>query len=384
MQKVHSKKSATCKELADVNDMMLKINSIQLKKQSSMALINKLKDKSGKTCGFTKKEGKPLSDLNVIAHHSCQEKIKSSLSFHIDNLKKYLSHQDVLTEVDDIFRIQIQEFINQKIEDELEYSCIGMRLNKIIRYIEQNTDKCNFFCIEYEEYVFNCLELIYHIQSIFGESKYQTKIQQIQVKFNEATQNIIKRKDRPFMALDLDEALIHSESLSSSNGITYPFDIEIKELDVGIWIRPYLYSFLKFCQSQFDLYLFSAGSQDYTDTILRKLQLEDYFLFKLDRSYCINVGGIFVKDLSIFSEYSDGLLVDNNLLSFSMSLDQGFLISPFIFDKSDEELKDAEEFLHDKLEESRREDILLKELNEDHFMLQRLFNKFPVISDEIE
>lgn len=383
MQKVDSKKSATCKELADVNDMMKKINSIKLKKQSSMALINKLKErKSGKSCSYSMTQRKPFSDLNVLAR-ACQEHIKSSIIiYQVDILKKYLNVNSEVIEVDDVLASQIKDFINFKLEDEFEYICNGMRLSKIVRLMEKEFDRCNIIFIEYEEYVFNCLQLIYNIHPIFNESIYQNSILQIQRNFYQATKSIIKTTDRPFLALDLDETLIHSESLDSPYNYSHQCDLIIKELNIGVWVRPYIYSFLEFCQSNFDLYLFSAGSHEYTNAILRTLQLEKYFLFKLDRSYCIKVGGIFVKDLSIFSEYNDGLLVDNNLFSFSLNLDQGFLVSPFIYNKSDEELKDAEEFLREKLEESQREEILLKELNEDHFMFQKLFNKFPVNTDD--
>lgn len=383
MQKELSKKSSTCKELTDVKSLMKKINSIKLRKQSSIAIIKKMKEQSlANTCIHLYVPSKPFSDQNVINNCSHEHR-KQSFGTLVECLKKYHELHPTTYGDEDIISNHIKGLAKLSIEDDFEYNSMVMKLSNVITFIEQNIDKCNYLTLEYEEYVLKCLELIKGIQYLLNEIEYKERLVQVKELFQEETKHICKNTNRPFMALDLDEAIIHSEILSNYNSKLPPFDIEIKELGLGVWIRPNMVSFLKFCQANFDLYLFSAGNKEYTDSVLKVLGIDIYFLCKLDRRFCIRVGDIYVKDLSIFSEYIDGLIIDNNLLSFCMNLNQGFLISPFYSNTFDEELKDAEDFLAELIEESKSEGVLIKELNEDHFMLQKLFCKFVMCEQEI-
>lgn len=377
MQKEISRKASTCKELADVNSLMQKINLIKQRKQSSIAIIKRIKEQSlAKTCLHLRIPSKPFSDQDVVSNCIEEDHSKQSFGTLVEGLKKYIEQNPTINGEEDILAIHINWLVNMPIEDDFEYNSMVIKLSNVFRILEENLDNCNYLVMEYEPYVIRCLELIKGIQCIFYESEYKVRLAQVSTLFKEETKNINKQTNRPFIALDLDEALIHSESMSSYDPKTPQCDLEINELGLRIWMRPHLVSFLNFCKSCFDLYLFSAGNKMYTDTVLKQLGLDDYFLYKLDRRYCIKLCNLYIKDLTIFSEYCDGLLVDNNLLSFCMNLDQGFLISPFYYSSLDEELIDAEDFLKELLAECNSENQLIKVLNEDHFMLKKLFCKF--------
>lgn len=381
MQKKFSKRASTCKELVDVNSMLQKINSIRLKKQSSMELIQQMSNKElSKANSDYQCPTKPYSDKDVNSN----EFRKSSIALHAESLRKLLEqHQKIsdftsASEGEDIFLTQVKALLDFPDEDDFEYSLALIKLGRLALVLKESSEQCNYFVLEYSQYVLKCLELIKNIDFIFQEFAYLNRLSIIKKNFKEKMQNKhIVASDRPFIALDLDEALIHSESLLTKKSDSPDYDLEIEELGIGIWKRPYLISFLEFCHMNFDLYLYTAGTKEYIDCVLKKLGIEKFFMLKLDRRFCIKIGNIFVKDLSIFTDYyNDGLLIDNNLLSFSKNLDRGFLISPFISNSADEELKDAEEFLSEMHEESQSEGLTMKELNENHFMLQMLYSKY--------
>lgn len=381
MQKKFSKRASTCKELVDVNSMLRKINSIKLKNQSSMEIIQLMNNQESCLALIDiQNQVKPKSDKDVFLNVNHEFK-NSLITSHAECLRKYLEkHQKAieLSEEEDIFITQVQTSMENSAEDDFEYNMKLIRLSRLTVFLKESYDQCNYFTLEYSQYVLKCLDLIKNIECIFKETAYQARLNFIQKLLKEEL--LLKHTKisvRPFIALDLDEAIIHTENLSCKKPDSPDYDLEIKELDIGIWKRPYLYSFLEFCHINFDLYLFTAGTKGYIESVVKSLGIEKFFLFILDRRFCIKAGNIFVKDLSIFAEYyDDGILIDNNLLSFSVNLDRGFLISPFISNSSDEELKDAEEFLSEMLEESLQEGRSLKELNENHFMLQKIYSKY--------
>lgn len=164
----------------------------------------------------------------------------------------------------------------------------------------------------------------------------------INLKFKVSDSN--SRINKPLLVLDLDETLIHSE---------YPIDLKkdydftIKKYNLGIFIQNSLYDFLDKAKEKFNLILYSSGEKAYVKEVVRRLEIQKYFLFVLSREYCINVNNcIFIKDLSIFDCFSKAdyslnqhkestnsslpvYMIDNNIFSVSPSLESLIVINSF-------------------------------------------------------
>ena len=156
------------------------------------------------------------------------------------------------------------------------------------------------------------------------------------------------------LCFDLDETLIFTKPLNecSSNNLNYDFSIKSNKDDeneiVG-WVRPGTVELLSFCKlAGFTLCIYSAAEKNYVYDVLSELDLSQYFSFIFCRDYCINVLNneeiIYIKPLSIF-EKNDVLIIDNNLMSFSLNLKNGILVSSFVGVKIDQELFDLIEYI---------------------------------------
>jgi len=197
---------------------------------------------------------------------------------------------------------------------------------------------------------------------------------------------------KPYLIFDLDETLIHSELIQekpkSFYDKTFKSNLDNEEdniVDIGIMIRPGSYEFLNWIKQYFRLGLMTAAEITYAHKILECCEMEKYFDFVIDISYCIPLKDFYIKDMSIFNsnyEKLQALIIDNNIFSFSNSLPQGILISSFYYDKQDTEFEEMKNYFKENILNS--DDICenMININNNYFMYQQLMVNLNINSDE--
>ena len=126
------------------------------------------------------------------------------------------------------------------------------------------------------------------------------------------------------LVLDLDETLVHY--------------IE-EENSAYVQVRPYADYFLKELSPFFEIVLFTAAEEDYTDIVLKELNKNNYITHILCRKYTELNNGYYIKDLSkLGRDLSKVVIVDNNKDNFSLQPENGLFISSYFGEQNDNEL----------------------------------------------
>ena len=218
----------------------------------------------------------------------------------------------------------------------------------------------------YEEYLIQNLKVINRMQFLFNEDIYDKLFKSAMISFHK---DYKLNYNETYLILDLDETLIHSELFLGTKNYDKiaEFQTEDQIEKVGVFIRPYAYEFLDWVSQHFRLILFTAAEYKYAKEILRVCEFEKYFELVLDRNYTIEIKNFNIKDLSIFNmnEKLNCLILDNNIFSFAASLEQGILISSFIDDKGDMELKDVQDYLEEYII-GKKDDMI--QINNEYYM----------------
>ena len=111
---------------------------------------------------------------------------------------------------------------------------------------------------------------------------------------------------------------------------------------MNVKVRKHLEEALTYLASMYEICVFTAGEQDYADTILDFIDPDKIIIkHRLYRHHCVMPEkGVYVKDLSIIKDRSLGemLIVDNSIISFAFNLNNGVPIKGFFGEKNDEEL----------------------------------------------
>lgn len=276
---------------------------------------------------------------------------------------------------------------------------------KDIAYISKISTKeysnlSNYLCdLNFSSNTIKELEFIKTIKNLLYNKEYINKL------YNVMESNIFNNmdKDKPWLVLDLDETLIHTFNLDDINNSKKSFRYlkkpkykDVKN-NLGIYIRPYLIQFLNWAINIFNICLFTASDKTYANSILEIIDIKKYFKLVLTREHCININNkYYIKDLSLFPNIENVIIVDNLCISFSKNLSNGIHIESFINDNNDEELKDLISYLenilllsefnylvnnNNKLININKEIIekennyyTLKELNESCMLLNTKFN----------
>lgn len=120
---------------------------------------------------------------------------------------------------------------------------------------------------------------------------------------------------------------------------------------LNVKVRQHLEEVLQYLATLFEICVFTAGEQDYADTILDYIDAEKTVIkHRLYRHHCVNPApGVYVKDLRIIKDrdLKDVVLVDNSIVSFAFNLSNGVPISAFTGSKNDEELLYMVSFLEE-------------------------------------
>ena len=160
-------------------------------------------------------------------------------------------------------------------------------------------------------------------------------------------------KDTYTLVLDLDETLVHF--IITPSGGTF-------------LIRPFCFKFLEDMSKIFEIAIFTAGTQDYADSILDVIdpnkKLIKYRLYRQHTSLC-EMG--FVKDLSkIGRNLNRCIIIDNLENNYKLQPNNGIQCSSWEDDMKDTQLNDLDRILS-QIIEKKPQDIksIIKKLNEE-------------------
>ena len=124
----------------------------------------------------------------------------------------------------------------------------------------------------------------------------------------------------------MDETLIHSVFTNEKTDVKFTF----KGDEFKFNVRPYCLEFLESMSEIYNIYVFTAGTQDYAEPIVNYLnQKKKTILGVLHRKNCMEThNGFFIKDLRIISnkELKDIVIIDNLAHSFGLQLENGIPI----------------------------------------------------------
>lgn len=194
--------------------------------------------------------------------------------------------------------------------------------------------------------------LVYSVKCLKGPSDKYIKTKQVSL----IESKIPKKKT---LLLDLDETLIHSCNLKENPQHILTATNEFGEkVSLGINIRPFCIEFLKLMSDYYDVFIFTASSPNYANTIINYIDpMGKYINGILTRSNCMETkNGFFIKDLRIIKnrELKNMIIVDNLAHSFGFQIENGIPILEWHNDVKDCELKYLCDYL---IEASTCEDV---------------------------
>jgi Dullard-like phosphatase family protein len=197
-----------------------------------------------------------------------------------------------------------------------------------------------------------------------------------------------ERQNKKIALFDLDETLVHctgeikNDNNPENNKKIKTQKVKVvlpnkKEIFIGINIRPHWKESLDKIKDVYNIVIFTASHQSYSDAVLNYLDPENkYFNYRLYRDSCVqcktNDINFYVKDLDIFKDnydLKDIIMIDNSILSFAYHLDNGIPVVPFYDSTEDSELPLLAFYL---LSISSYKD--LRVANKEHINMQYLFS----------
>jgi Dullard-like phosphatase family protein len=199
-------------------------------------------------------------------------------------------------------------------------------------------------------------ELLYreHLFQTFQAFKFIKTIPPSDLAVIRAKKVSLTRRDgyegKKTLIFDLDETLVHCcEDVDISDPdvilpITFPGG---EVIHAGINIRPYAIECLKQANKYFEVLVFTASHKCYADVVLDYLDPTGELIHhRLYRDNCIQVQGVYIKDLRIINrKLKHMLIVDNAAYSFAYQIDNGIPIISWHNDYHDKELFNLMEYL---------------------------------------
>ena len=193
-------------------------------------------------------------------------------------------------------------------------------------------------------------EMLYkeHLFQTFQALKFVKTLQPVNLEqLKEKRKNIPRRKgyeNKKTLIFDLDETLVHccENTTTCSPTVILPVVFPTGEtVQAGINIRPYALECLREVKKDFEVFVFTASHPCYANVVLDYLDPKKELIHqRFFRDSCINMGGVFIKDLRIFANRNlkDMIIVDNAAYSFAYQLDNGIPIVSWHDDPYDTEL----------------------------------------------
>ena len=113
-------------------------------------------------------------------------------------------------------------------------------------------------------------------------------------------------------------------------------------------MRPFVYECLKEANKDFEVIVFTASHKCYADVVLDYLDPKRELIHhRLYRDHCLNMQGVYIKDLRVIAGRSltQMVIVDNAAFSFAYQLDNGVPIISWRDDKQDVELRNLIDYM---------------------------------------
>ena len=180
-------------------------------------------------------------------------------------------------------------------------------------------------------------------------------------------------EDKPTLALDLDETLVHCTVEPIDNpDLIFPVTFNGTLYDVYVRKRPYLDYFLEAVSMAYEVIVFTASQRVYADVLLDLLDpKKKYIKHRLFRESCVMVQGNFLKDLHVLGrDYSRMALVDNSPHAYGFQIENGIPIESWFDDDTDTELLKLVGFLRKAFAASDVRSVI-----KDHFKTHVLVEK---------
>lgn len=229
----------------------------------------------------------------------------------------------------------------------------------------------------------NRSEILYkeHLFQTFQAMKFVRTLQPVNLEqLKEKRVNLNRRKgyeNKKTLVFDLDETLVHCcEDLNSSQPtVILPIVFPTGEIvQAGINVRPYALECLREANKDFEVFVFTASHPCYANVVLDYLDPKKELIHqRFFRDSCINMGGVYIKDLRIFANRNlkDIIIVDNAAYSFAYQLDNGIPIVSWHDDPNDKELFNLMDYTKAL---STVEDI--RDINEQTFHLRSFYDDY--------
>ena len=190
----------------------------------------------------------------------------------------------------------------------------------------------------YKEHLFQTFQAMKFVRSLQPVNLEQLKEKRINVPWKKGTEG------RKTVIFDLDETLVHCcEDLATCKpDVILPVTFPTGEVvQAGINIRPYALECLREVNKEFEVFVFTASHPCYANVVLDYLDpAKELIQQRFFRDSCMNVNGVYIKDLRIFANRNlkDMVIIDNAAYSFAYQLDNGVPIVSWHDDPNDKEL----------------------------------------------
>jgi Dullard-like phosphatase family protein len=220
-----------------------------------------------------------------------------------------------------------------------------------------------------------------HLFQTFQALKFVKTLQPVNLEqLKERRVNVPRRKGfetRKTLIFDLDETLVHccDEITEGKAMVNLPVVFPTGEVvQAGINVRPYAIECLREVGKWFEVFVFTASHPCYANVVLDYLDPKKELIHqRFFRDSCINMNGVFIKDLRIFANRNlkDIIIVDNAAYSFAYQLDNGIPIISWHNDPFDKELFNLIDYVRAL---SCVEDV--RDVNERTFHLRNFFEDY--------
>ena len=154
------------------------------------------------------------------------------------------------------------------------------------------------------------------------------------------------------LVLDLDETLVHSSFSCPANivpDLVIPLTLPDKTVhDIYVCKRPGVDVFLERALRDFEVVIFTASLSTYADPVINFLDTQGRIRHRLYRDACVQLQGLYIKDLSRLGRPLDKtLVVDNSPASFLLHPEHAMAIKSWFSDTHDSELHRLSKLLDD-------------------------------------
>ena len=324
-------------------------------------------DKSGKSELTSKFKKIGVEDLSSSENNNNDNgNIRKEKPSNIIDIVDNYSDDEYLSDKDDDNVIPVRKIASKTSSKRTIYDKLVVEMEEnfeaemVKNFIDSKYNLSEYF----EQYLIRNLKVIKRMQFFFNQDIYDQL-------YNFATDRFLKLNeekfkfdyDSPYLFIDLDETLVHTEEFCEiykdlyDATFTIPYIDENKEEKLetfGIYLRPFCIEFLEYAKKHFKLVIYTAAEEKYAQFVLSSLKIDKYFECILDRSFTIQVKNFYIKDLSIFNKNAklNCLLIDNNVFSLANSLQQGILVTSFYKCKEDTEFEELISYLKDNIVEN--------------------------------